>query len=435
MKYLLPLLALFSLLLLSCKKDDVNPEVSSLSSDDYVQAHVDPGYRGDIVSVEKVGTYSKDDLQSLIDIIMQDSELGLPDSATLTLSYDIDLYKIIYKTLDWNNEEVLASGALAVPVGQDSVRFTCYHHGTVTKNKDAPSQQTGNDIIQVSGEARLGILMAGMGFGVAMPDYLGIGEWDPDRIPVHPYQHRKTEAIASIDMMRASRSQLQTLGVSERPGGAVLLGYSQGGHATAASMWDIQDYYSNEFEILGAIPMSGAHSMSGVMRDLIVSAQPYSHPMFIAYLLHAYNMIYEVYDGPGDYFKPEYADTSYQLLFDRAPVSTIDSVMPSAPIDAILDEMRTEFESNPDFWFTAALKGNDTYTFTPRSPVNLIYCTQDEQVPYQNSLFARDEWKARGADVRATNVGDLEHVPCIIPAIYTTKIWVDSLEAAQPVIE
>ncbi len=426
---LLPLLLL--LVFVSCKKDD--PSGPSADTSQYVQPHEDPASRGQIVSITKIGTYSKDLLQFGIDSELGNEELGLPEDAEIELLHDVDYYKIIYNTLDWNNEPLTASGALAVPVGTDSVRLTSYMHGTVTKNQDAPSQQNG-DPLELNGEAPLGIIMASLGYGVSMPDYLGIGEWDPQRVPIHPYQHRKTEAISSIDMLRASRQQLQTLGKTERPGGAVLLGYSQGGHTTAATLWDIQEFYRDEIEVLAAIPMSGPYSMSGVMRDLMIEAQPYSQPMFIAYLLHAYNMVYAVYDSPLDYFKPEYADTSYQLLLERAPVSVINTVMPAAPIDATRDELRDAFENDPEFWFQAALRANDVYDFTPECPVNLMYCTQDEQVPHENSLFLLNEWQARGANVVATDNGPLQHTDCIIPAIYNTKLWLDSLQVT-PVIE
>jgi hypothetical protein len=72
-----------------------------------------------------------------------------------------------------------------------------------------------------------------------------------------------------------------------------------------------------------------------------------------------------------------------------------------------------DFKNNPNHFFWGVLKDQDLHNWRPNAPLNMYYCTQDEQVFYQNSLVARDSMHALGAtQVNAVNVGAYTHSGC-----------------------
>jgi len=84
--------------------------------------------------------------------------------------YSVDSYKIVYSTLDTNKQQINASGLLSIPkkaAGSKSPLLS-YQHGTIFTDTKAPS----NDSTTIRGISTL----AGSGFIVSAPDYLGYAE-------------------------------------------------------------------------------------------------------------------------------------------------------------------------------------------------------------------------------------------------------------------
>ena len=135
----------------------------------------------------------------------------------ITVTHPVAIYKLTYTTFDVRGESTIASGALCVPIGLSSAPVVSYQHGTIFQRNEAPSGPDADDL-------EIGVILATEGYVVAMPDYLGLGMESP---PLHPYVHARSEAVASVDMLRAAYSQLGTLSLT--PNGKLFLcGYSQG---------------------------------------------------------------------------------------------------------------------------------------------------------------------------------------------------------------
>ena len=71
-----------------------------------------------------------------------------------------------------------------------------------------------------------------------------------------------------------------------------------------------------------------------------------------------------------------------------------------------------------DHPFFLALQANDVYQWVPESPLKMYYCTQDEQVFYDNALVAEAWMNDNGAtEVSTVNGGPLDHGGCALLAI------------------
>ncbi len=369
-----------------------------------------------LVSCEKVGSTI--------------SSVLLAIGSGLELDFDVDMYKMIYNTTDAHSQPTIASGALLIPTNTVCKEFpiSVYAHGTSLRKIDVPS----NDV----SETVIGKVFSAGGYFTCMPDYIGMG----DSPGLHPYVHAESEATASIDMIRAAREFIQDSLEMVDNGEVFLTGYSQGGHACMATNKYIQDNnLQSEFNVIASAPCSGPYALSVTMADSITSLTPYSNPGYITYLLASYQMVYgnifnswsEVLQSPYDTIVPPYFSGENTTL----DMGMLNSLLPAVMDSLIQDSVLTNFiidsvEKNHPLWL--ALLDNDNFNWTPQNPVNMYYCTADEQVAYTNSLLADSVMNENGAlEVESINSGaGLNHNECVLPALSSAFNWFQTLKTS-----
>jgi alpha/beta superfamily hydrolase len=338
------------------------------------------------------------------------------------------MYKMIYNTVDAQGDPTIASGAFLVPTNTTCLDFpvAVYHHGTSLRKTDVPSYNVQETLI--------GKVFAAGGYFTCMPDYIGMGE-SPG---LHPYVHGESEATASIDMIRAAREFISDSLSMIDNGEVFLTGYSQGGHACMATHKYINDNnMSNEFDVIASAPCSGPYVLSITMADSLTSLTPYSNPGYIVYLLASYELVYgNIFNSWSDVLKSPY-DTIVPPFFDgnntTLGMGQLNSLIPQVMDSLIVDSVLTNFINdsvNKTHPLWVALLANDNYDWTPQEPVNMYYCTADEQVAYTNSLVADSVMNLNGAPyVQSINSGSgLNHNACVFPALSTALNWFQSIK-------
>lgn len=335
--------------------------------------------------------------------------------------YDVNTYKITYNTTDIDGSPTIASGAVMVPINSGCSEFglVSYCHGTVLEKDDVPSENNSESLIPK--------LLASAGRIATAPDYLGLGV----NAGLHPYVHAESEATAAIDLMRAAREfVVDSLNLTFNDE-VFLTGYSQGGHAAMATAKYIQDNnLLGEFDIKAAGPASGPYNMSGSQSAVLLSNQPYSNPGYVCYLLFAYNRVYgNIFTNYSDILKAPYDQTIPPYFDGTYPMDSVNNKLPSILSDFIQDSVianlnATAASKNHPIW--RALADNDNYDWTPTFPMELYYCTLDEQVNFQNSIVARDSMNSNGAlSVVAVNNGATNHGGCVSPSITAANAFFD----------
>ncbi len=385
------------ILTVSCKKSEPLPEGKA--------------FRGEIISYELLHHYT---------IAQTDSVLYAYDPGLLIYpnDYEIEIYKVIYKTIDAAGEETQASGAVILPVNTSDLFPLClYDHGTIVKREEVPSRE--------SDEILLGIVYACAGYVASLPDYLGMG----DSPGFHPYCHAATEASASIDILRASKNlcEEKQIQLNEQ---LFIFGYSQGGHAAMAATREIQENYADEFTVTASAPMSGPYDMSGAQTDFVLQDAPYGAPFYLPYLMFAYNEIYQMYASPSDFLIAPYDETLPPLFDGYHDGWEIDAVMPSVPKNIIRPEVLDDFMNNPENPFRIALQKNDLTGWTPSMQMVMYYCTADELVNHASALNAEAAFEANGSTT--TSVFEpsptSSHTDCAEPCFIYARILFDSLK-------
>lgn len=206
--------------------------------------------RGNVVSATKAASYTKDQVTAALQLAAQAFNITSPPQA----QNGVDFYVVTYKTVDVNGAESTASGALVVPTGTTaSLPLLSYQHGTTTQKSDVPSSSS--DAVSQA----VILLYASQGYMVSAADYLGLGQ---SSLPYHPFVHADSEASATLDMLRATRKEAQTLNVPLN-NQLFLVGHSEGGHATMALHRVIEQQNGGEFTVTASAPAAGPYDLSG----------------------------------------------------------------------------------------------------------------------------------------------------------------------------
>ncbi len=353
---------------------------------------------------------------------------GMVSQAQLALQYGpliqngVRMYKITYTTPDIFEQQDTASGLLVVPIRPGfTLPLLCYQHGTLDGPLDAPSS--------LAGGYQLALVFGGLGYVTAAPDLLGIGE----SRGFHPYVHAESTASASIDMLRAVK-QYATENALSLNNQLFITGYSQGGFSAMALYKEIQENHADEFVTTAAAPMSGPYSISGVMRDAILSEQVYLYPGYVPNTLLSFNYVYNIYSSTQQYLKEPYA-TMAQNYFDRQiTLSQLNAMLiqqlttdfgASIPRNMLQDSVVASVISNPNHPVNVALRDNDVYDWTPQAPTRMFYCRADDQVNYRNSIVADSVMQLNGApNVQALDVNtNADHGGCVQPAVFNTAFF------------
>lgn len=362
--------------------------------------------RGKLISYRLINSYSTADLDSL----WKSKNLK---KFIAPINNPLDVYEVIYETAWHDGSPIEASGIFFLP-RQTGKEFPmiCYHHGTqIVKDRK----------IAFTGEQAICTIFSASGYMVAFPDYIGLGESKK----THLYHHVETEAGASIDLLRAVK-ELNKKENAKQSKFLFLTGYSQGGHATLATLKVMQEKHADEFNVTAAAPMSGAYDLAGIQSEVMY--KPYAHPGYLPYLVYSYQEVYQCFNDANDCFKTAYAEILPPLFDGKHSMGDINKVMPPIPKDVLKDEFMEAFKTNAEFPFKVALSKNSVHDWKPEAPVMMCYCTADEQVNYKNAFIAKDAMEAKGAKhITLRNAGKkYGHGKCAIYSSAYTKMYFDS---------
>ena len=372
-------------------------------------------------SAELLTTYTQSQLATTAAVF------GIP-SESFSADYDVNAYRVTYD-MPFLGDTIEVSGALFVPQGFDDpcgLPIHIYMHGTIFDRTDAPSF--------LSIEGSFGGLMSTLGQLVLMPDYVGLGT----STLMHPYVHADSESDAGFYMMRAADALSDDLGYTLN-GQNFISGYSQGGHAAMALARDLTTTgYGDEFPLSGAVPGSGPYDISGTQFPQTFEFETYSNPAYLAYNVIGWNSVYgTLYDDLSEVFQEPYASTMLDLFDGTNDAETINNACPSTLEEFLQPGLVEEIQNDPMHPFHLAALDNDVYQWIPEAPVEMYYCTQDEQVFYQNALVA-DAWMTENGSTShsSTNLGAYDHGQCAGLAIFGGTLWIqDRVEECATAIE
>ena len=199
----------------------------------------------------------------------------------------------------------------------------------------------------------------------------------------------------------------------------------------------LEERPTDDLWLTASAPMSGPYDISGVMRELILSDQEYEFVGYLVNILLGYQEVYgDMYTSLPEIVKPEYLSAIQQLQREEINLTEMNElVIPLLianeggviPRKMFRDEYIDLYRDTTSTVYQRLVE-NDTYKWVPQSPMELLYCSSDEQVSFQNSIIAEAYMTANGAtDVVALNLSDqLSHGECAVIATLRTVGFFDS---------
>lgn len=327
---------------------------------------------GDIISITKMNTYSKDQIKQTIQ--SQGHDVPILDH----LTHSVELNRVVYYTTDKNGNLVKASGTVSIPLTQEELPLLSIQHGVEFHRANVSSVQGAN-----IGEGLVGLLTTSLGFVTTIPDYIGYGE----STAMHPYIHAKLSATTTIDLIKAVKKHFASTNVFLNDQ-LFLYGYSEGGFATLATQKEIEQNYSDELLVTAVAPAAGPYDILETVKKTF-EEQDYPYLPNVAFLFTSYNEYYG-WNKLDEIFNAPYAQRMTSLFSGNLTNQEIESQLPDS-FEALMKPSFVADVLNGDATDVInALKENTLLNWSPKAPIRFYHGNQDKIVPYYNATIALD---------------------------------------------
>ncbi len=378
-------------------------------SDDPALSDFEDDDRGALLGIQQVEVVSRARIESF----------DLP----IRIGSDVRLTRLVYRTVDARGALTEASALVAIPSERSgALPLVSYQHGTVAK-KDAVASLQGTE----DAEALVAVAFATDGYAAVMPDYLGLG-LSPG---LHPFVHAASLATSVVDALRAVRHYAKREDVA-LDGRVFLMGYSEGGYATAAAQRHIEARHADEFNLAASAPMAAPWDLSGVMVDVFRSEQAYRAPFFLPYVLLAYNDAYGIEEDLSKVFVAPYDRTLPGLFDGSRSGGDIDRELPEVPREMLTQPFIAAFDAPDPFPWRDRLRENDLLAWAPTTRTRVFHCVNDDLIPFASAEIAIESFRQLGVPDSRVDfaTGDYgTHGQCAPVFLLLGKFWMDEIRS------
>ncbi len=317
--------------------------------------------------------------------------------------HTVNAIKIVYNTLDHNQEKTVASGVLLLPEKTGNLPLLSLQHGTLLDPKMPPSKsKLGNN------ELTLAAILASAGIITFVPDYLGYGN---STLPTHPFEHRATLAQASYDMIKAAKHYLEQNNIATNDS-LYIAGYSEGGFATIALQQKLEA--EKEIQLIQSYAGAGAYNKTAFTKMILEAEEEQPHMGYYLWVLYSYNYLYKDLNRPWSaYVNEPYAsklsavEEFYAPIADSLIIGKVDELFHSEFISGVINETDTAF--------LKALEDNSVYDWKPTNPIALFHSKSDSLVDISNSESMMKAIENKGGDISLHLLDAENHGAAAIP--------------------
>jgi pimeloyl-ACP methyl ester carboxylesterase len=316
-----------------------------------------------------------------------------------TLKYDVELYKVTYKTT-YKGSEVEASGIVVLPKTTDELPMVSFQHGTIVTQTSSPTGLPAN-----STELILYAALSSSGFIAVMPDYIGFGE---SKLFFHPYYVEEATAAAVIDNLKAAKEWANEKSVKFN-NRLFLAGYSQGGYATMAAHKSLEENPVSGFELIASFPAAGGYDVKG-MQEYFFEQETYNQPHYLAYVALSYKSYYSWNESViSQLFNEPYASKIPSLFNGTNSTSMINSNLTTDVSALVNPDLRENIDIDEDYDFLVdAFNENSLVDWTPETKMFMYHGDADVTVPYQNSVDTYEKFLDNGASPNTVSLRTIE---------------------------
>ncbi|MDU1906154.1 MAG: hypothetical protein E6772_15390 [Dysgonomonas sp.] len=378
-----------------------------------------------VENIRTIDTLRVDDMRKNYQTLL--SYLGTPDDEVVTMvnrfKYDVVLTVISYKVKDPFGNLRTLSGVVSYPVLPDSekskkLRIYSFLHGTIASNDESLSSLGGNDML---GEPIIYFSAHEKGYIGVFPDYFGYGV---DKDNMHYYGHGKTLAAASRGMIDAIPTYTKQRSLNLDFDKLYISGYSEGAVAALSTLKNYSEK-SSRFKDFVTIGGAGAYDTKQTFSSILEQTEGTTeHVASYAWIMMAYNKVYNINRDYAEIFKPEYVDVLKKHDGKNSIFESMDA-LPTIPSDLFLPDFTNGIINEGEKDFIKALEDNNVSDFDAKGSIYLIHGDQDSWVPPFNTDLAYDRLKARGVNVEKRVVEGGTHED--LTTLAWRKIFIEEL--------
>jgi hypothetical protein len=386
------------------------------------------GDRGRLIGYEKVGSYpTADDARAHFEewIAFYQDFFNFPANLPVTFETGFDSYKVTYCTDDavlpgeTFARTTTVTGMVSVPRKSGPLPTVAYVHGTSISFYDVPSNPNTFGSFNSRGESFEGppstAVFAGNGFIYVAPDYLGLGD---STVPRHRYFHAATEASSAIDLLVAAQRVLADLKARQN-GELFVFGFSQGGHSALALQRELERM---RVKVDGTAVVGGVFDVERWFLTSLENETTLFQPLYVTYLLLAFDDIYDVYDSTADVFRRRYQANSDD--FDmRHFFDDVAAELPPPARDLLKPSYYAQVTTNRNDPMRVRLRENAVDRWRPQAPLRVYHSPVDEEVPYDDALVSVERLRRRGATIAVQTLPGLDHVNSWIQTLPRAVRW------------
>ncbi|HLR83834.1 MAG TPA: hypothetical protein VK059_02735 [Nocardioidaceae bacterium] len=345
--------------------------------------------RGDIISAQKIRDIPRNGVSRRLERDGWDAS---------RVRFGVTAYRVVYRTVDVAGKPTRASGLVVLPRSQrHRLRLVSYAHGTTSYKPDVASNLSNDFVVSPA------LSYGSAGFAAASPDYLGLGKGPG----THPWMHVSSETTASIDMLRATRELVRRQGRALHKG-VYLTGFSQGASAALGTARRLQRVPHRWFHVGAAGAISGAYDLADVEVPAMLEGRldPKMAVAYAAYLLVAWDRIYDLYASPSELVKQPYADRIEGLFDGTTPGQDMLAALPDTLDDLLTARGHRSF-AHPSMRLRRAMRTADSVckNWRPRRPIRLFVARDDEQAASANTSSCSHSFRESGATAPITRLG------------------------------
>jgi pimeloyl-ACP methyl ester carboxylesterase len=291
----------------------------------------------------------------------------------------------VYESIDTDGNPITLSGKVVLPADGKIKRCILVSHYTIASNAEAPS-----NTFPLEG------LLVKLGYAIIVPDYIGYGV-TADK--VHPYLVMDVTARNVLDMYQAVIPFLEKAGCKPEYDDIYLMGYSQGG-ATTMAVQHLIEHHDEDVKIRRVFAGGGPYDVKATY-DRFVETDTASYPCAVPIMMQGMVVGNKLNLDMKSMMAPFiYENLDEWVNSKRYTASQINDMIGTNVTHELLTPTgmdRTSLEVSEMY---KAMTNNSilSYSWTPQAPVYIMHSINDETVPYDNAVRAKNKWK--GANIQ-----------------------------------
>ena len=224
-------------------------------------------------------------------------------------------------------------------------------------------------------------MFAGGGFIFVAPDYPGLGD---SAVPRHRYFNAQAEARSAADLLVASRLVLHRMRVKQSKD-LFTFGFSQGGHSALALHRLLE---RRHVDVTATASVGGVYDVERWFLSMLEDESTVTLPLYVSYLLLAYDDMYDVYGNRSDVFRAPYADTTPGLFDMQHYFDDVLAGLPPTSQELLQESYVNAVRSNPADPMRVRLRQNAVDRWHPEAPIRIYHSPDDEEVFYDDALVS-----------------------------------------------